>query len=234
MGNFHSKAEEINLFSSWLKKWNNEKRERGDIYGLIDVTKLTWPRYIDDPASMVEQKHERRRRDCGEIVIDEEVPQKIINLLKKLSFIESDDVISNVGFLHDFDSYYEERGFAPTLFGVSISGEESRDFTGVPIVLLLDFITVKKRLHVRSKDVKDFCRGFDSYLQTLRRIEYCQSKKYKHFYNDFNYKQKLPITKEEIHSIIKFFYEVLDKNNLSKYKEDNTDLDDVAINQCLV
>ena len=101
------------LFSSWLKNLNKENPEKGDIYDLIDVSKLMLSRYIKDPAALVEQKHERRRRYCGEIVID---------------------------------------------------------------------------------------------------------------YN--YYKQKLPITKEEIHSIIEFFYEVLDKNNLSKYKVNNTNLND--------
>ena len=237
MGNSHSetqrKQEDSNkhLFSSWLKKWNEENPEKGDIYGLIDISKLTLPESNEESVAMVEQKHERRRRNCGKIVINEEVPQKIMDLLIKLSYYENDDVLNNIWFSHDFNSYYEEIGFLPTLSCVVAEAKMHKDFTALPILLLLDFITVKKMLHIRYKEVKDFCTAFDSYLYILRQIEYRQNKKSTslHIYKDFVYKHKLPITKEEIHSIIEFFYMVLDKNHLSKYKEENTNLNHVDV-----
>ena len=224
------------LFPSWWKKQDRKDPEKDDIYGLIDVSKLMLPKYDEEPAAMIKQKHERRRKNCGKIFINEEVPQKIIDLLIKLSYIESDDVINNIAFRCDFYSYYKEGAILSTPFLLLIEAKMSKDITAIPIILLLDFITVKKRLHVRSKEVDDFCTTFDSYLFILRQIEYCQNQEYvdpkdRH---DFAFEPKLPITKEEIHSIIEFFYEVLDKNHLSRYKEYNTDLDDVAINQCLV
>ena len=227
-----SKGKGKSIIEKMKKSINRVNPENEDVFGLIDVSNFIPFMTKEEVKSRIEETHEYRRINCGKIVIDEEVPDKILDLILKLSSINREDAKEYIKFNSKFYTYYKEGGSIPRLYGVFDFGTKLKDFTAFPIVLLLDFITVKRRLHVRSEDVNQFNDAFDLYLYTLRQIDRCQNDPYIDMmdHEELRYEHKLPITKDEIHEIISFFYSILDKNHIIYYIRMNDDLNHIDLN----
>ena len=218
------------IIKSWFKKKvKNTEATNEPVYGIIDVRKVLSSYQIEENIHLMEQGHEARRKNCGKIVINEEVPDNILNYLIKLTFIDSENENEKPGFEDAFGSYYRlwNRGY-PDVRSVCVHCEPNGDFTSYPIMLLLDFITTDKRLHVRLKEVRRYVETFDAYLYTLKMIAYHQYDKVNHYSHYYSYhnENKLPITIEEIRELVRFHYSIMDKYKLHDYYyRENEDID---------
>ena len=81
---------------------NKVNPEKDDFYGLVDVSRLFLYHSKEEATAMIEQAHELRRRICGKIVFDEEVPGNVHESLFKLSAIDRDDAGEYILFRYRF------------------------------------------------------------------------------------------------------------------------------------
>ena len=217
------------VIKSWFKKKiKSVEAINKPVYGFIDIRKVMPSYEFEENILLMEQGREARRQNCGKIVINEKVPDNILNSLIKLTFIDSKNENEKPGFYYVFHHYYMRGRKFPDILCVCLHCKPNDDFTSYPIMMLLDFITTDKRLHVRSKEVRNYVITFDAYLETLKMIALHQHVKESgsSHYGLYHNKNKLPITIEEIRELVRFHYSIIDKYKISNYERGNEDIDE--------
>ena len=219
--------EHIGIKERILYKFKHLFPEEEDEFGLIDISP-----FIDIPKeyviSRIKYTNKWISKKRGKIVIEEQVPDRIFNLLMKLTLINDGDKLKRHHIDVLFRHCYSNRSYDDKYFGAYMSGKIFADFTLFPLFLFLSCITKDKRLRVREKDLDDYIHYVDRYFDLIRRFKYCQiHRSYQDEYPMYICNYELPFNDDEIFEIIDFHYSIADKYSRKHYKKFNTDRDHI-------
>ena len=227
------------LFSSICKKIKSLKNRMShseDVYGVVDPIPLFRPverciNYVcpEEFKSRIDFRHRYRQEHGGDIIIDELVPDNILNNLITLANTKTRETLIDYPLIHIMDEYFSKdtrntsHGDLRHLYFVC---HESHNICGIPIAILLDYITVNKRLHVREREMREFLEGFDIYLNYIKNIEYCSRFSWTRIrYSEYHINVTIPIPSEDINEMIRFLYEIIDKNGIEYTRRCNDCID---------
>ena len=167
----------------------------------------------EEARACIERRRVRRKQRGGKIVVDELVPDGVLNSLMKL-YNECDIRMHN----HDLEYYYPKCEDGRILKMVCLYCNHSHYYKAIPAIILTDYITVNRRLHIREPEYEEFVTSLDLYLDHIRKVEHVQRNNNGENHPGFENTDYLPVTLNEIIDIIHFLYGVMDKRETEHKK----------------